>query len=470
MAPSIAEITSTAATWPAEGVEATRGFSRPWQPRGTRLFSGPRAPVGSGSSRLAGFGCKKNIMKLISSVLFVQDGKPAVGLKDPRAVVTAGSTLRGHTYVSVSSAARNVKVKVRVDGTWKCTWRPRRPVYGEDGRLVGQVVEGTMEARKAVARLSLDVYDGSLLRGEHGLPVAIALPPTLPPSLETPASSAALSPVPISAKCVYTVTVTVTAHSKEAGSEERSFSLPLTVLAPSGIRAAIIRNQPRPLAHSNRLALLAPGTLPHDAATLSPFTFSDMDPLDPVLRTLTTPVTVVPIKDKGILLYDLDVPRLHHYIGDQIPFTMAIKPRYPIHRIYSVTASLITHIHFKLPSTLAPHTRPPSSAIAVRIFTETFPWPHTPNTPAHATHRFHFSLPADMRCPTLPDTPQNRLPLGCLHMLRVSVRVETLAEGGVGREDHAVLDAPQPASAVRVSAADALVLDVPVVLVSKGAC
>ncbi|KAJ3233541.1 hypothetical protein HDU81_002226 [Chytriomyces hyalinus] len=424
-------------------------------------------------------------MQLIQSVLFVQDGKPALSDQSRNgAIGTAGSVLKGHVYVCVGGSIKDVKVScplhgppstgctsvlVQLHGSWTAAWRPRKPLYNANGVLLTPAVDGAMEASKEVASLSLSVYQGSLLRGEHGLPVVLQLPASLPPSISTPTATAVttssnvLSPaVPITAKCAYELNVTVSASTFTNDTEERVFNLPVTVMAPSGLRAAYIRNQPRPLIYSNRLNLLVPGTISQDNASISPFSFALNDPLDPSIRTAQTSAQPIPIKDSGKLLYDLDVARLHHYIGDVIPITMAIKPTSIEHQIHSVTVSLITHIHFHLPKNLAIYKRPPSSAIAVRLATQRFDWG---TEGSGFTRRFNFEVPESVAsCPTMPDTPQNRLPFACLHMLRISVRVMNTAQGDpLGR-----LEMPQPVSAVRVSPMDSLVLDVPVVLVAKG--
>ncbi|KAJ3226873.1 hypothetical protein HDU81_007071 [Chytriomyces hyalinus] len=412
-------------------------------------------------------------MQLLQSVLFVQDGKAALSEQARSgAVGTAGSALRGHVYVSVAASIKTVKVQVLLRGSWTAAWRPRKPLYNANGVPLTPLVDGPMEAAKEVASLCVTVYEGPLLRGEHGLPVVLQLPASLPPSVATPVvtiptSQSALSAtpsaaVPISAKCVYELKVSVTANTLASGIEEKIFTVPVTVMTPSGLRAAYIRNQPRPMIYSNRLNLLAPGTISQDTALISPFSFSLSDPLDPSIRTAETSTQPIPIKDSGKLLYDLDVARLHHYIGDAIPFTMAIKPTSIEHQVHSVTASLITHIHFHLPKTLETYQRPPSSAIAVRLSTQTFDWG---TEGSGLTRRFYFNIPESVAsCPTMPDTPQNRLPFACLHMLRISVRVMNTVLGDSMNK----LQTPQPVSAVRVSSIDSLVLDVPLVLVAKG--
>ncbi|TPX77763.1 hypothetical protein CcCBS67573_g01002 [Chytriomyces confervae] len=416
---------------------------------------------------------RKEESKSASSVLFVQDGKAALSEQARSgAVGTAGSALRGHVYVSVAASIKTVKVQVLLRGTWTAAWRPRKPLYNANGMPLTPVVDGPMEAVKEVASLHVTVYEGPLLRGEHGLPVVLQLPASLPPSVATPVvtiptsqSAPSANPsaaVPINAKCVYELKVSVTANTLANGIEEKVFTVPVTLMTPSGLRAAYIRNQPRPMIYSNRLNLLVPGTISQDTALISPFSFALSDPLDPSIRTAETSTQPIPIKDSGKLLYDLDVARLHHYIGDAIPFTMAIKPTSIEHQVHSITASLITHIHFHLPKTLATYQRPPSSAIAVRLSTQTFDWGLEGSG---LTRRFHFNIPDSVAsCPTMPDTPQNRLPFACLHMLRISVRVmNTVLGDSMNR-----LQTPQPVSAVRVSAIDSLVLDVPVVLVAKG--
>ncbi|KAJ3236326.1 hypothetical protein HDU78_004676 [Chytriomyces hyalinus] len=402
-------------------------------------------------------------MQLIQSVLFVQDGKAALSDQARSGVVgTAGSALKGHVYVCVGGSVRNVKVLVQLHGAWTAAWRPRKPLHNASGVLLTPAVDGAMQAAKDVAALSLTVYEGPLLRGEHGLPVVLQLPASLPPSISTPTANVPSPAAPISATCAYELKVTVSANTLASDTEEKVLTLPITVMTPSGLRAAYIRNQPRPLIYSNRLNLLVPGTISQDAASISPFSFALYDPLDPSIRTAQTSGQPIPIKDSGNLLYDLDIARLHHYIGDAIPITMAIKPTSIEHQIHTVTVSLITHIRFHLPKNLVTHQRPPSSAIAVRLATQRFDWG---TEGSGFTRRFNFEVPESVAsCPTMPDTPQNCLPFACLHMLRISVRVMNTVQGdALGR-----LEMPQPVSAVHVSPIDSLVLDVPVVLVAKG--
>ncbi|KAI9333141.1 hypothetical protein BDR26DRAFT_868649 [Obelidium mucronatum] len=410
----------------------------------------------------------------IATVVFIQDGKT---LQDAACFVEAGAVLKGHVYVSLGATVRCLRLALALNGHWRCVWRPRPPVFDpHSGEALTPIIEGNMEAAKAVAAVSQDVYEGTLLRGEHGIPAVISIPVSAPPSLDTPKNTEKLglftSPVPMHAKCSYTLTVTATCSTLEGGDEIKKFVIPVTVMAPSGLRAAVLRNQPRPLTFSNAGHLAVPCSVSEESAKVSPFSFPRRDPLDPILRTLDPPADVRHIVDKNMLLYDLDVSRLHHYIGDQIPFTMAIKPKPPLYidtRIHSITASLITHIHFQLPSKLPDYQRPPSAAIAVRLHTET--WNNSNASisdlfdpmGAPQPRRFHFTIPEDaVPCPSLPDTAQNKLPIEILHILRISVRVSNLSSVAE------TLDQLQPLSAVRVGEQDVLVLDVPVVLVSKG--
>ncbi|KAJ3068187.1 hypothetical protein HDU98_008664 [Podochytrium sp. JEL0797] len=408
----------------------------------------------------------------ITTILFIQDGKTS---QDKQCVVESGNLLRGHIYVSLGRTVRGIKVSMKLHGQWECVWRPRPSVYDKDGGIVGgPAVEGTMEATKTVTHVMQDVYEGTLLRGEHGMPGVLHVPVSAPPSLQTPPRTEKIAnlsaPVPMHARCFYHLIVTAT--SLENGGDEKSFVIPVTVMAASGLRAAVMRNQPRPLHFSNAARLAVPCSIFSDAPRTSPFSFPRQDPLDPILRTLNPPCEVVPIFDKEQLLYDLDVPRLHHFIGDTIPFTMAMKPKPPLStssKVYSVTASLIAHVHFQLPPKLFPSQLPPSPAIAIRLHTETYPWEmptpdqQTDLSDSQHPRRFHFCLlPETIPCPSLPDTAQNTLPVEILHMLRISVRVSNF-----GTEVEK-LDQPQPPSAVRLSDLDVLVLDIPVVLVQKG--
>ncbi|KAJ3005152.1 UNVERIFIED_CONTAM: hypothetical protein HDU68_004731, partial [Siphonaria sp. JEL0065] len=411
-------------------------------------------------------------MKLITTVVFIQDGK---NLQDSACIVEAGNTLKGHIYLSLAGTIRNLKLELKLQGKWKCTWRPRVPSFDpETGEALTPVIEGNMEAGKTVAAVTQNIYEGTLLRGEHGLPASISVPVSAPPSLITPTRTETVgtlsSPVPMHADCSYRLIVTASCSTLESGSEEKTFTIPVSVMAPSGLRAAVLRNQPRPLNFSNAGRLAVPSTISSDAAKVSPFSYPRMDPLDPILRTLDPPAEVRPLVDKDLILYELDVPRLHHYIGDQIPFTMAIKPKTPLYihtRVYSITASLITHIHFQLPSKLPNYQRPPSAAIAIRLHTET--WNNKNASISDLfdpmniqPRRFHFTIPETLPCPSLPDTAQNKLPIEILHILRISVRLSDLSS----IPEH--LDQLQPLSAVKVDNLDVLALDIPIVLVPKG--
>ncbi|ORY44741.1 hypothetical protein BCR33DRAFT_208035 [Rhizoclosmatium globosum] len=411
-------------------------------------------------------------MSLIKSVLFVQDGHAA---KDPAVIAEAGNIVKGHIYVGLANAVRNLKVSLAVKGEWNCTWKPKIPKLDpETGDTVTPIMEGNLEATKIVCSVSQGIYEGTLLRGEHGMPGSIAIPVSAPPTLVTPIKTGndhLQVPVPMRASCTYKLIITASCISVENGSEEKVFEMPLTVMAPSGLRAAVLRNQPRPLNFSNAARLSVPASVLLDAARISPFSYPRYDPLDPILRTLTPPVDVRPVFDNDTVLYELDMPRLHHYIGDSIPFTMAIKPKPPLSvdtKVHSVSASLITHIHFHIPPTVPDHQHPPSSAIAVRLHTETFDWDAASNpddTYADATpqpRRFYFSIPDTIPCPSVPDTPQNKLPIEIIHMLRISVRLANL------HNTAAELRSAQPISAVRVSNLDTAVIDIPIVLVSKG--
>ncbi|KAJ3018552.1 UNVERIFIED_CONTAM: hypothetical protein HDU68_011096 [Siphonaria sp. JEL0065] len=411
-------------------------------------------------------------MKLIKTLVFIQDGK---NLQDAACIVEAGNTLKGHIYLSLAGTVRNLKLDMKLLGKWKCTWRPRVATFHpETGEALTPVIEGNMEAGKTVTAVSQDVYEGTLLRGEHGLPANISVPVSAPPSLATPTRTGTVgtlcSPVPMHANCSYSLIMTASCSTLEGGSEEKTFVIPVSVMAPSGLRAAVLRNQPRPLNFSNAGRLAVPSTISSDAAKVSPFSYPRMDPLDPILRVLDPPAEVRPLVDKDLILYELDVPRLHHYIGDQVSFTMAIKPKPPLYihtKVYSITASLITHIHFQLPSKLPNYQRPPSAAIAVRLHTETW---NNKNAfisdlfdPMNTQpRRFHFTIPETLPCPSLPDTAQNKLPIEILHILRISVRLSDLSSV----PEH--LDQLQPLSAVKVHYLDALVLDIPIVLVAKG--
>ncbi|KAJ3132063.1 hypothetical protein HK100_005735 [Physocladia obscura] len=443
----------------------------------------------------------------VTNITFVQDGRAQTS-KTTALVVEAGAVLRGHAYVSLGGVARSVKVSLRLEGRWICEWKPRPPAASSSPATTDPVVEGSMDASKTVASATAIVFEGTLLRGEHGMPASLSIPLSAPPSLATPTKTALALPsspaiatatVPIHAKCSYVLVVKAESSSPDASLVVKTFSIPVIVMSPSGLRAAVLRNQPRPLLISNAQRLSVPSSIVSDAVKISPFSFSRPDPLDPTLRNNNNksnyrpPADVRPIVDKDLLLYDIDMPRLHHYIGDQLPFTMAIRPKPQIAsytQVYSVTASLVSHIYFHLPSKLPTYQRPPSNAIAVRLHTETFAWDTIPdqeqsqqptadavptlptfNFPTSTQidslttpRRFHFAIPDDesITCPSLPNTAQNKLPLEVLYMLRISVRIRTPTAVPE------VLDRVQPISAVRVADADVLVLDVPIVLVSKG--
>ncbi|KAJ3357984.1 hypothetical protein HDU83_000041 [Entophlyctis luteolus] len=428
----------------------------------------------------------------ITNMLFVQDGNSqAHGESQPVVVVEAGGAIKGHVYMSMVGTARNVRVSLSLTGRWECVWKALSANYDTSAspKDANGTVDGTLEATKTVTQVKEDINVGTLMRGEHGMPVVLYIPVAAPPSLATPKSTCSTSlsdpdsnqvPVPMFAKCSYTLVVTAVSESVE--DDTQTFTIPVIVLAPSGLRAAVLRNQPRPLYVTNAGRLAVPCSIQPESAKISPFSYPRNDPLDPALRKLAIPASVRPIVDRERVLYDLDIPRLHHYIGDSVPFTMAIKPKPQLAtytRVHSVTASLISHIFFRLPSRLYQFQQPPSNAIAVRLHTETFPWDAQVDDPSSAKprsnsiaaissgpvvvpRRFFFSLPDTIACPTLPNTAQNTLPLEVFHILRISVRLMTPTS------DLEDLSSLQPISAVRVSEVDDLVLDIPIVLVGKG--
>ncbi|KAJ3379578.1 hypothetical protein HDU84_006534 [Entophlyctis sp. JEL0112] len=428
-------------------------------------------------------------------MLFVQDGNSqAHGESQAAVVVEAGGAIKGHVYMSMVGTARNVRVSLSLTGRWVCVWKALSANYDTSAppKDANGTVDGTLEATKTVIQVKDDINVGTLMRGEHGMPAVLYIPVAAPPSLATPKSTCSTTlsdpdsnqvPVPMFAKCSYTLVVTAVSESVE--DDTQTFTIPVIVLAPSGLRAAVLRNQPRPLYVSNAGRLSVPCSIQPESAKISPFSYPRNDPLDPALRKLPVPASVRPIVDREKVLYDLDVPRLHHYIGDMVPFTMAIKPKPQFATyttVHSVTASLISHIFFRLPTRLYQFQQPPSNAIAVRLHTETFPWENHADDPSSISakprsnsiaamggggpgvvpRRFFFSLPEDITCPTLSNTAQNTLPLEVFHILRISVRLMTPTS------DPEDLNSLQPISAVRVSEVDDLVLDIPIVLVGKG--